>query len=67
MKCPLLGTMRTVGHGELHPAFADCIKEKCAWWNNTNDMCAILQLSKSIYFAGLYLPEIKDRMPVAKE
>jgi len=63
MKCPM--TMNTFGiYGEkVFDQPQDCLKEECAWWDGTNGGCAILQLSKSIYYAGLYLPLIKDRMP----
>lgn len=44
MKCPLLGTMRTVGHGELHPVFADCVEGKCAWWDKSTTGCAVLEI-----------------------
>ncbi len=48
MKCPLLGTMRTVGYGELHPAFADCIEGKCAWWNKSTTRCAVLEIAMAL-------------------
>lgn len=63
MKCPLLREQWVEKKKEWVAEWADCQKEKCAWWDNTNGSCAILQLSKSIYYAGLYLPQILEKMP----
>ena len=60
MKCPLLQSGWIANPQTVKTEITDCFEEECAWWNNTNNMCAILQLSKSVYFAGLELPEIKN-------
>lgn len=63
MKCPLMNRVQYTKGLEIGYEVADCLKEKCAWWDNTNGMCAVLQLSKSVYFAGLHIAQAELRMP----
>lgn len=62
MKCPLLSIKDP--YSAQHPPAPeyDCLKEECAWWNNTIGLCAVLQLSKSTYYAGLHIPGIEAKL-----
>jgi len=67
MKCPLL-SMTSYLRPEIKVVFGvDCLEEKCAWWNNTNGMCAVLQLGKSVYFMGLTLALMEEKMPCTEQ
>jgi len=63
MKCPIRHASVIGAYDQTQYEDLDCLKEECAWWNSTNGMCAILQLSKSVYYAGLFLPLIEEKLP----
>lgn len=67
MKCPLLSISVTRDDRMEGYQEHECLKEQCAWWNNTNEMCAILQLSKSVYFMGTHIAQIEIKMPHANQ
>lgn len=61
MKCPLLCIARPTEIDHTGLTEADCLKEKCAWWNEYYGMC-----SQAIdgYLKGIadYRLEIKQSM-----
>jgi hypothetical protein len=66
MKCPLFVQAIVAYQGNDQEAKLDCLKEECAWWDNTNGLCAILQLSKAVYHDGMYLPQIAKELTLRK-
>lgn len=67
MKCPLLTAGMYADPTVKGDMGAECYKEECAWWNITNNECAILQLSKSIYYMGVEIAAIEQKMPYGKK
>lgn len=65
MKCPLLAHKTYIEDDWPMQVYEDCLKEECAWWDNTNDTCAILQLSKSLYYMGIHVAQAELKMPHA--
>jgi len=63
MKCPLLCKELTPAEVEGSVFVTDCLKEECAWWDSTNSICALLQLSKSLYYMGLHIAQTEIKMP----
>jgi len=67
MKCPLFIMNDTRAQLGEETEIGDCLGEGCAWWNNTNGMCAVLQLGKSVYFMGLTLALMEEKMPCTEQ
>ena len=56
MKCPLMVKEVYATEEGIKALVADCIKEECAWWDVTDQLCCLRTLAKSAYFIhkGLY-------------
>jgi len=63
MKCPLMRIPITTKGAADREKIDECIKEECAWWNETNGNCGVLQLCKSIYYIGTHVAQIEVKMP----
>jgi len=63
MKCPMLTMYAATSDYPESYQDRDCLKEECAWWDSTNNNCAVLQLSKSIYYAGTHIAQMEIKMP----
>ena len=63
MKCPQSDQHFRYSKDGDRWEFADCLKEECAWWDNTHGICAVLQLSKAIYYMGLHIAQAEKKMP----
>ena len=63
MKCPLANYQLVNETLERE----ECLEEECAWWNTINGMCAVLQLSMSIFYTSLYISKMEAKMPPLKE
>lgn len=67
MNCPLFAMFQPFACRKQGISDYDCLKEECAWWDNTNKECAILQLSKSIYFMGGEVAQMEVKMPYLEQ
>ena len=61
MKCPLLGTMGT--GDKIKPEWADCLREKCAWWSASLKSCAVLKAAVELASLVAIGNEIAQKMP----
>jgi len=59
MKCPLIKIVQQVASATLEVAPADCLKEKCAWWDEVEEgRCAILSLVGTLDLIAVRLMHI---------
>jgi len=56
IKCPF-----RLERGKIGTAFADCIREECALWDERNRTCAIKSLSETLYGIYYYLAQLRHR------
>jgi len=63
MKCPLLILAYTYVPGPTAENVGDCIKEECAWWNETQGMCAVKDLAQQLGYISSDLTQISESMP----
>ena len=63
MKCPLLVRIREpdYSHKVVYPA--NCLGEKCAWWDDKPGHCIFLTIGGCLEFIMAYLSEIMKKMP----
>lgn len=65
MFCPILWLAKPevdIGLSSEH----DCLKEKCAWWDDPTQHCTILTLAVKVDQVRAALASIHDKMPVSK-
>lgn len=62
MKCPLQRFTVRYKPGETKVEFTDCIKEKCAWWDNAGQCCAVYLLGEVFTEAMTILSRIEDKL-----
>jgi len=48
MKCPLSTAVDYEDEVEVKFHTADCLQEKCAWWNSEHQMCAICHIGDEL-------------------
>jgi len=58
MKCPRLTVYERDEHGNTTPAFGECIKEDCAWWDDSAMMCSFTSLCDDIYSIRITLAQL---------
>jgi len=63
MKCPLLIIAAAVNNKRNMIEPADCLKEKCAWWDALVERCLWLNVSEKLSMIYLEMNEIRDKMP----
>jgi len=67
MKCPLFIDELFI-QGELKELHrADCLKEECAWWNESESECSMLSLAKWQPFLINQVSGIRDKIPHEKQ
>ncbi|MBA7592749.1 hypothetical protein ES708_34943 [subsurface metagenome] len=67
MKCPLrFKELIEVDDAERWRG-ADCIKEECAWWEETQDVCSVKNMGRMLGYMSLDLTQILDKLPPAEE
>ena len=52
MKCPLLCICAAVNNKRYPIEAAECLKEECAWWEETQD-CAIKDIGRSLSYLSI--------------
>ena len=63
MKCPLL-TMIYQGRRDNYIVEGiACLKEDCAWYNRSDERCAVVDIAVSLDLAVAGLKAIHDQMP----
>ena len=63
MLCPLFRVTKTTKDGEVEWHLSDCLKEECAWWNETQGMCAVKDLAQQLGYISSDLTQISESMP----
>lgn len=38
----------------------DCLKEKCAWWDDSDEHCCIVDIASSLSMIGSFLKDITE-------
>jgi len=63
MRCPMTyRSMYTTGPG-IQLLGAECIKEKCAWWNKTMEECNLVTIAVGLFDISIALDKIQREMP----
>lgn len=63
MICPLTLNNQVKGRLLFRLVPQECLKEECAWWEDTSKECAIKTLGQCIVGAVVYLHNIVELMP----
>ena len=63
MKCPLLQRYLIQGEDNALEALDNCLKGECAWWNESNESCAVKLIGDCFIPLGNTLGKVADRMP----
>lgn len=63
MKCPLPVFYRSPPSGLAETEVQDCLKEKCAWWEEVGEGCAMPLLALRLGTICETLDEIWKKMP----
>jgi len=63
MKCPLTFESFPVPPEGWEHSNLECLQEKCAWWVEASESCAMEAIPRIIGFLGCELKSIKDKMP----
>ncbi len=63
MKCPLMLKVWEPGDERRHWESIDCLKEKCAWWDEEDGRCALLSLMGDIRVISEVVRNIALKMP----
>ena len=67
MKCPMLCIAMSLEEGHLAHTEVECLKEECAWWNPSLELCCVRTISWSLAEAHNTLRAIRDNMPHEKQ
>lgn len=67
MKCPLSNYILEKDDADNEMLVTDCLKEECAWWDNSMEMCC--KKSESFRLGVIFeqLARIQDKMPHAEQ
>ncbi len=63
MKCPLSNYVMERESGEDEVLLSDCLKGECAWWDETQGMCSIKNISQQLGYISTDLTQIEEKMP----
>ena len=63
MKCPLFTAAEMSHEPELKPSSNDCLKEECAWWDETRACCEYRSMRIELSRLVDRLDEISKKMP----
>jgi len=66
MKCPLMGLGNWPTGHKLEFVLADCLREKCAWWDPANGCCAPIALNQILVAIGNVLGRIHTELTSLK-
>lgn len=64
MKCPLLLFEQYTTFDKIGTNVADCLQEKCAWWDENGSRCAILEISRELCALGNTLGRVNSKIPL---
>ena len=67
MKCPLLTMVAYPITEPINHADRNCLKEECAWWDETTNRCLWLNVNEELSFIHLELKEIREMIPPAEK
>jgi hypothetical protein len=54
-----------MSHREVKSKDGDCLKEDCAWWDETQAVCSIKNISQQLGYISSDLTQIEEKMPHA--
>jgi len=60
MKCPLTTVISTVARSPEAKDWGDCIKEECAWWDDSDEHCCIVDIASSLSMVMSFLKDITE-------
>ena len=63
MKCPLIKVDDHERSGYPVPIAPECLKEECAWWSKSFELCDINILCQELYELRETLRDMRDKMP----
>ena len=63
MKCPLIMAARASQFFTRKSPETDCIREECAWYDETVECCALVALVRVKTATGAVLGRIADNLP----
>ncbi len=66
MKCPLRFKELVEVDAVDRWRGADCIRDYCAWWDETTNRCLWLNVNEELSFIHLELKEIREMIPQDK-
>lgn len=63
MKCPMMFNVKYSVEVVEEGSPWECLKEECAWWDESMAMCGVIALKAELAGCCLWLVEIADKMP----
>jgi len=58
MKCPMLFIGRPLFDSAEDPGFADCISDRCTWWDPDKNCCCVRTIARSLDIVQLKMIDI---------
>jgi len=52
--CPLQVAAFLIATRELQNPSFNCVREKCAWWNKKDELCAVAHIASSLSTLALF-------------
>ena len=66
MKCPLLSKVYIEEPERSNTDIADCLKEKCAWWDDKSGQCCMLSLAGFLSTIGWNMGGIAKELTLVR-
>jgi len=60
MKCPLTYVISAGKIDPKTPVMEDCLKEECAWWDDSDGCCCIVDIASSLSMIVSFLKDITE-------
>jgi len=60
MKCPLSAKIDYMEDRKLHTNYQGCLKEECAWWDDSDEYCCIVDIASSLSMIVSFLKDITE-------